>query len=111
MSAVKAIVMYPHPEDKELFDQRYVNEHLPLCREKLPQMTKLLMTPVLGTPRGKAPYYKIAEIHFDSMANLQADFGSEGGKATAVHAAEISTGGPPTVLICGADEYLYPAAL
>lgn len=104
MSAVKAIVMYPHPENKNLFDKRYLEEHVPLCREKLPHMTKFIITPVLGSPRGEAPYYKIAEIHFNSMADLQADFGAEGGKATAVHAAEISTGGPTTVLICGADE-------
>jgi hypothetical protein len=26
--------------------------------------------------------------------------GSEGGKATAAHAVEISTGGPPVFLIC-----------
>jgi uncharacterized protein (TIGR02118 family) len=106
MSPVKAVVLYPHPEDKELFEQRYTDEHMPLCQQKLPHMTRFVMTPVLGTPRGKAPYYKIVEMHFASMEDLQADFGAEGGKATAVHAAEISTGGPPTVLICGADQIL-----
>lgn len=105
MSTVKAVVLYPHPTDKKEFERRYQEEHIPLCQQ-FAQLSKIQVTPVLGGPRGKAEFYKIVELHFPSMEALQADFGSEVGKQSAVHAAEISTGGAPTILICGADEQI-----
>lgn len=101
--SVKAVVLYPHPTDKETFNRRYQEEHIPLCQQ-FAHLTQMVMTPVLGGPRGKAEFYQMVELHFPSMEALQADFGSEVGQQTAVHAAEISTGGAPTILICGADE-------
>lgn len=103
MPTVKAVVLYPHPTDKTEFERRYREEHIPLCQQ-FANMSRLVMTPILGGPRGKAEFYKIVEMHFPSMEALQADFGSDVGRQTAVHAAEISTGGAPTILICGPDE-------
>ncbi|MFI0609883.1 MAG: EthD family reductase, partial [Anaerolineae bacterium] len=49
MSAVKAVVLYPHPTDKDEFERRYAEEHVPLCQENLPGMTQLLVCKVLGS--------------------------------------------------------------
>ena len=99
MSAVKAVVLYPRPTDKEAFDRRYAEEHVPLCREHLPGMTQLLVCKVLGSPAGKPAFYAMVELHYPSMEALQADFGARGGAKVAKHAAEISTGGAPTILL------------
>jgi uncharacterized protein (TIGR02118 family) len=103
MSTVKAVVLYPHPTDKEEFNRRYQEEHIPLCQQ-FANMSQMVITPILGGPRGKAEFYRMVEMQFPSLEALQADFGSDVGRQTAVHAAELSTGGAPTILICGADE-------
>ncbi len=54
---------------------------------------------VQSSPQGKPAFYRIAEIHFPSLEALQACATSAGGKETLAHAAKISTGGPPVVLI------------
>jgi uncharacterized protein (TIGR02118 family) len=99
MTAVKAVVLYPRPEDKDAFERRYAEEHVPLCEEHLPGMTRLEVFKVLGSPAGRPAYYKVVELHYPSMDALQADFGARGGAKVAKHAEEISTGGPPTILI------------
>jgi hypothetical protein len=45
----------------------------------------------------------VAELYFDSLASLQAAVESAGGQEAVAHAAEISTGGPPVVLIAEDD--------
>lgn len=102
MSAVKAVVLYPHPADKETFERRYAEEHVPLCQEHLPGMTALKVCKVLGSPAGKPPFYSMVELHYPSMEALQADFGGRGGAKVGKHAMEISTGGAPTILITSA---------
>ncbi|MCB0217175.1 MAG: EthD family reductase [Chloroflexi bacterium] len=97
--AVKSVVLYPRPEDKAEFDRRYAEEHEPLCASNLPRMTQLRKTKVLGSPQGKPPYYLIVELHYDSMDDLNADFGSAEGSAVAKNAYAISSGGPPTILV------------
>lgn len=99
MSAVKAVVLYPHPTDKAEFERRYAEEHVPLCQEMLPGMTQLLVCKVLGSPAGKPAFYKLVELHYPSMEAMQADFSGRGGAATAKHSQEISTGGAPTILV------------
>lgn len=97
--AVKSVVLYPQPQDKAEFDRRYTEEHEPLCAKNLPRMTRLSKTTVLGSPQGKPPFYLIVELAYDSMDDLNADFGGPEGKAVAKHAFEISTGGAPTILV------------
>jgi uncharacterized protein (TIGR02118 family) len=99
MSAVKAVVLYPHPVDKDEFERRYAEEHVPLCQENLPGMSQLLVCKVLGSPAGKPAYYTLVELHYPSMEALQADFAGRGGARVGKHAAEISTGGAPTILL------------
>ena len=71
---------------------------------KIPGLKKFLAAQVLGTPAGKAPYQRVAELYFDSMEALQAAIGSPGGQATVAHAMEISTGGAPVVMIAEDDK-------
>jgi uncharacterized protein (TIGR02118 family) len=98
----KLIVMYPKPLDVDAFDKAYTEEHIPLLAEKLP-MARLTTTRIIGAPRGEPPFYRIAELHFDTLDDLQAAASSEGGRATARHAFSLSTGGP-VIFMIGEDE-------
>ena len=101
----KLIVLYPPPADVAEFERRYQSEHAPMVLEKIPGLKKFFAAQVLGTPMGgAAPYQRVAELYFDSMASLQAAMTSAGGQATVAHALEISTGGAPVVLIAEDDK-------
>jgi len=100
----KLIVLYPPPADAAIFERRYRSEHAPMVLEKIPGLKKFVAAHVLGTPAGTAaPYQRVAELYFDSLESLQAAMASGGGQAAVAHAMEISTGGPPVVLIAEDD--------
>ncbi len=100
----KLIVLYPPPADVTAFERRYRSEHAPMVVQKIPGLKKFLAAQILGTPAGAAPYQRVAELYFDSMESLQTAMASAGGQATVAHAMEISTGGPPVVLIAEDDK-------
>ena len=99
MAATKLIVMYPPPADVQTFERLYTDEHVPMAVAKLEGKTRIVATLVKASPQGAPAFYRIAEIHFPSLEALQACAASAGGKETLAHAAKISTGGPPVVLI------------
>ena len=103
VTGVKIVVIYPRPKDEEAFEQAYKDEHLPLAESKLKGMTRLVATKVLSSPQGKVMLYRIAEVHFSSMDDLNKCVESEGGQEVIAHAAKISTGGPPILLVCEED--------
>jgi uncharacterized protein (TIGR02118 family) len=99
----KLIVLYPPPVDAATFERRYAAEHVPMVFGKIPGLKKFVAARVLGTPTGAAPYQRVAELYFESTDSLQAAMASAGAQATVAHAVEISTGGPPVVLIAEDD--------
>lgn len=102
----KLIVLYPPPSDPAAFERRYRLEHAPLVMERIPGLRKFVAAHVLASPTGAVSYQRVAELYFDSMASLQSAMASEGGQAAVAHALEISTGGPPVVLIAEDDKPL-----
>ena len=100
----KLIVLYPPPADTATFERRYRAEHAPMVLEKIPGLKRFVAANVLGAPAGAPAYQRVAELYFDSLESLQAAMASPGGQATVAHAVEISTGGPPVVLIAEDDE-------
>src|SRR5215471_14960160 len=99
MATVKLVVMYPRPKDIDAFEKLYENEHVPMAMEKLKGVTKFVATKVMGSPQGTPPFHRIAELHFASMESLQACAASQGGRETIAHAASISSGGPPVIMV------------
>jgi uncharacterized protein (TIGR02118 family) len=104
MAGAKMIVIYPRPTDIDAFEKLYQEEHVPMAVENLGGKTRAVMTKVVDSPQG-APFHRIAEIHFPSMKVLRACAASEGGKQTLAHAAKISSGGAPIILI--AEEEIF----
>ncbi|HEY4088231.1 MAG TPA: EthD family reductase [Bryobacteraceae bacterium] len=105
MPTTKLIVAYPPPKDVAAFEEIYQNEHVPMAVAKLEGKTKIVATRILQSTQGDAPLYRIAEIHFPSMAALQQCAASEGARETLANAAKISTGGPPIILIAEEDTF------
>ena len=104
---VKIVVIYPRPQDVEAFEKTYKDEHLPLAESKLKGMTRFVATKIVSSPQGKVLAYRIAEVHFSNMDDLNKCAESEGGKEVLAHAAKISTGGPPIVLVCEEESFVY----
>ncbi|HLW79956.1 MAG TPA: EthD family reductase [Terriglobia bacterium] len=107
MAGVKLTVIYPRPTDVEAFEKRYQEEHVPMAVEKLAGKTKFVATKVTKSPQGTPPFHRIAEIHFPSLAALEACLASPGGKETAAHAVAISTGGSPIFLVAEEQTFTF----
>ena len=104
---VKIVVIYPRPQDEEAFEKVYLQEHVPLAEAKLKGRTRIVLTKVVGSPQGKVSAYRMAEVHFSSMEDLTKCVESEGGKQVVEHATKISTGGPPLMLICEEESFVF----
>ncbi len=94
--AAKILVLYKQPPDPKAFDEYYFGTHAPIAR-KLPRLrsTKFNAGPPLAFA-GTAPHL-IAELEFDSLADLQAAMASPEGQATAGDLHNFAQ--DPTVLI------------
>jgi uncharacterized protein (TIGR02118 family) len=104
---VKIVVIYPRPQDEEAFEKIYKDEHIPLTEGKLKGVTRMVLTKVNGSPQGKVTAYRLAEIHFSSLEDLNKCVESQGGQEFMAHAAKISTGGAPLMLICEEESFVY----
>jgi uncharacterized protein (TIGR02118 family) len=107
MAGVKLVVIYPRPVDEAAFEKAYKNEHIPMAEDKLKGMTRLVATKVLSSPQGQVTTYRLAEVHFTTMDDLNKCAESEGGKEVIAHAMKISTGGPPILLVCEEESQVY----
>jgi uncharacterized protein (TIGR02118 family) len=107
VAGVKLIVMYPRPKDIDAFEKVYEEEHVPMAVQKLEGKTKLVASKVIASPQGTPAFYRIAEIHFPSMDALQACANSKGGQETVAHAVQISSGGPPVMLIAEEQSFSF----
>ncbi len=80
----KMFVMYNHPTDPAAFDTYYAEIHTPLAK-KIPRMRSLVVSsgPIVAPDGSPSPSHQIAELTFDSMADLQAGMSSPEGRETA----------------------------
>lgn len=104
---VKMVVIYPRPKDEAAFEKAYKDEHIPLVEKKFKGLTRLVLTKVNGSPQGKVAAYRIAEVHFPSLDDLTKIVESDSGKEVIAHAQKISTGGPPIMLMCEEESFVY----
>jgi uncharacterized protein (TIGR02118 family) len=106
-SSVKIVVIYPRPTDEGEFERVYQQEHVPMVENKLKGLTRLVLTKVLSSPQGKVSAYRLAEVHFSTLEDLNKAVESDAGKEIIAHAVKISTGGPPIMLICTDETFVY----
>jgi len=105
MAGAKIMVMYPAPKDMDAFEKAYHDEHIPMAGPifQAAGANKVILAKVVGSPAGAAPFHRIAEVHFSSMAELQACAASKPGQDAVAHANKISNGGPPVMMIAEED--------
>ncbi|MDE2332044.1 MAG: EthD family reductase [Bradyrhizobium sp.] len=92
------MVMYRTPKDNAAFDKHYYEMHVPLAK-KIPGLRKYEVSngPV-ETPAGPSAFHLIAILTFDSVAAVQAAFGSAEGKVAATDVQKFATGGADMIL-------------
>jgi len=77
------MVMYKTPADAAAFDKYYFETHVPLA-QKIPGLRKFEVSQgCIVSPAGASGVHRIAVLHFDSMAAIQAGLGSPEGQAAA----------------------------
>ena len=90
---IKATVLYGHPKDDDVFEKYYAETHLTLV-SKTSGVAKAEYTKFLPNPDGAAPaYYRMAELYFESPAEMQQALNSTEGKAMAADLSNFATGG------------------
>jgi uncharacterized protein (TIGR02118 family) len=95
---MKVVVLYGQPSDPAAFEEHYANTHQPLV-DRIPRLQRFEAGRIVGTPEGgDPPFYRIAELSFDSPEDLQSAMGSEEGQATAGDIPNFASGGA-TILI------------
>ncbi len=107
MLTAKLVLIYPRPLDEAAFERAYKEEHLPLIEKKLKGLNRFVATKIVQSPAGQVRAYRIAEAHFSDMNALHGCLETGGCKDLMEHAKMISTGGPPIVLICEEENFLF----
>jgi len=109
MAGAKLVVLYPYPQDVDVFERAYTEEHLPMVNEsRLKGIAKFVATKVVGTADGSAPpFYRMAELHFPSLATLQECASSAGAQEAVAHAVSISSGGKPLFLVAEEETTIF----
>ena len=75
------------------FEAYYAEKHLPIV-SKIQGVSKIELTKCIGTPDGGKPLqYRMAELYFDSIEELQKKMGSPEGQAAVGDIPNFATGG------------------
>jgi uncharacterized protein (TIGR02118 family) len=78
----RLMVLYKTPKDVAAFDKYYFETHVPIAK-RLPGLKKYEVNQgAVGSPAGDPGIHRIAILHFDDVAAIQAAFGSPEGQAT-----------------------------
>ena len=99
---IKITVLYGHPDDPAAFERHYNDVHIPLVNA-MPNLRRFEKALVVATTDGSAPpYYRVAELYFDSEEDLHASRATPEGRAPGEDVPNYATGGA-TVLIAVVD--------
>jgi uncharacterized protein (TIGR02118 family) len=99
--SIKLIVLYPPPVDEAAFERAYHTQHMPFMRSVISPSERV---PTFRVTRSSGtPIYRVAQIDFENIAELEAFGRSEAGKRARRSSESVSTGGAPLVLICEKD--------
>lgn len=93
------LILYPTPKDAAQFDRAYREEHLPYAAPRLAGATGVTTKRVVGPSFAPPPYHLMSDVSFPTLDALKACAVSENGKEALAHAASISSGGAPTLVV------------
>jgi uncharacterized protein (TIGR02118 family) len=78
----RLIALYSQPDDPDAFDAHYREVHDPIVR-RYPSIREVRLTKADGVAGRPAPWYLMAEMVFDSRADLDAALASEPARESA----------------------------
>ena len=93
------LILYPKPKDEAAFERAYREEHLPFAGPKLTGALGVASQKVVGPAFAPPPYHWMSDVTFPTIEALKACAASEGGQAALAHAASISSGGAPMLMV------------
>jgi uncharacterized protein (TIGR02118 family) len=93
------LILYPKPKDVAKFDRAYREEHLPYAGPRLVGATSVATQRIVGPRFAPPPYHLMSDVSFPSLETLKACAASESGKEALAHAASISSGGAPMLMV------------
>jgi uncharacterized protein (TIGR02118 family) len=96
---VRLIALYSAPEDPAAFDRHYREVHTPIVR-RYPGLRDLRLTRLDGLGGRPAAHYLMAEMTFDSRADLDAAMASEAGRESGRDLRNFAQAGV-TLLVAG----------
>ena len=95
---VKLTLLYGHPTDAVSFESYFANTHLPLAA-KINGVRRAEFSLVTGAMDGScSPWYRIAELYFDDIRQLETAMGSSGGLAAVADLPNFANGGVTTII-------------
>lgn len=78
----RLVALYNVPADPDAFDAHYRDVHAPIV-DRYPRLRQVRLTKPLGVGGRPSPYHLMAEMAFESMADLEAALRSEAGSESA----------------------------
>lgn len=95
---IKLTVLYGHPTDPVAFESYYANTHQPIV-SKVKGFVKAELTKFMSAAdSGKPAYYRMAELYFPSIEELQKTVESPEGKTLSADLANFATGGATIII-------------
>jgi uncharacterized protein (TIGR02118 family) len=78
----RLVALYNVPDDPDAFDAHYRDVHAPII-DRYPNLRDVRLTKPVGVAGRAAPYHLMAEMAFDTDADLDAALSSEAGVESA----------------------------
>ena len=97
------LILYPIPKNISEFDRAYRDEHLPYAGPKLVGAMGVTTQRVVGPGFAPPPYHLMSDVTFPTLDALKACAASDRGKQALAHAASISSGGAPMLIVVTDD--------
>jgi uncharacterized protein (TIGR02118 family) len=96
---VKITVLYGAPKDPAAFETYYAEHHMPMVY-KVKRIKRIELAKGLATPGAAAPaYYRVTELWFSSMAQMQKVTGTPQWKQIVDDVPNFASGGA-TIVVC-----------
>src|SRR4029079_15816271 len=97
------LILYPTPKDTTKFDRAYRDAHLPYAAPRLVSAPGVKTQRVVGPSFAPPPSHLMSDVSFPTLDALKACAASESGKEALAHAASISSGGAPMLMVVTDD--------
>src|SRR3954470_3271736 len=105
-------VLYNQPKDTAAFEKYYASKHIPLVQANQQEIgfVRADLTKFSSTADGKKPpFYRQAELYFNSMDDLKKGIGTAGFKKVADDLPKFATGGLIGMIATASNTHAEPA--